>query len=127
MAKKLNGINSAKGQVKCQQKKPTCRDIAKLRQGNDMTQAALSRLMDVSVRTVSGWETGDRPPKDIGKLLAKIEKLILAESGNPAETISNIQEGKEEEQMWKDKYIKQLELNLKQQMEISALKEPYLT
>lgn len=107
-------------------KKPTCRDIAKLRQGNDMTQAALSRLMDVSVRTVSGWETGDRPPKDIGKLLAKIEKLILAESGNPAETISNIQEGKEEEQMWKDKYIKQLELNLKQQMEISALKEQLL-
>lgn len=100
-----------------------CRDIAKLRQGNDMTQAELANLMGVSMRTVSGWETGDRPPKDIGKLLALIEeKFLSAEAGNTAHS----QQRKESEEMWKDKYIQQLELNLKQQLEISALKDQLL-
>ena len=53
-----------------------CRAITKLRQGNGMTQADLAHLKGVSVRTVSGWETGDRPPKDIGKLLNEIEILL---------------------------------------------------
>ena len=100
-------------------KKYNCRDIAKLRQGNDMTQADLATLMGVSMRTVSGWETGDRPPKDIGKLLSKIEEILSTESRNT----SQAQEEREEQEMWKDKYIEQLELNLKQQIEISSLKE----
>lgn len=100
-----------------------CRDIAKLRQGNDMTQAELANLMGVSMRTVSGWETGDRPPKDIGKLLALIEeKLLSAEAGNTAHS----QQRKESEEVWKDKYIEQLELNLQLQKDILELKDQLL-
>ena len=88
-----------------------------LRQSNDMIQHDLAHLMGVSVRTVSGRETGDRPPKNIGKLLNQIEKLLSPDVGNTSEPLK----GKGENEMWKDKYILQMELNQKLQIEISTL------
>jgi transcriptional regulator with XRE-family HTH domain len=89
-----------------------------LRQSNDMIQHDLAHLMGVSVRTVSGRETGDRPPKNIGKLLNQIEKLLSPDVGNTSEPLK----GKgEKNEMWKDKYILQMELNQKLQIEISTL------
>jgi len=53
-------------------KKTIARQIAIMRQDNGLTQSELGELMQVSVRTVSGWETGDRPPKNGETLLRQI-------------------------------------------------------
>jgi transcriptional regulator with XRE-family HTH domain len=44
-----------------------------------LTQDEFARLMNVSVRTVSGWETGDRPPKYGESILVEIENKLEVE------------------------------------------------
>ena len=53
--------------------------IKHIRQGNGLTQDDFARLMNVSVRTVSGWETGDRPPRNGKRFLEDIKNKLEVE------------------------------------------------
>ena len=70
------------------------------------------------MRTVSGWETGDRPPKFGESLLIEIKKVLEV----PKEFLND--ETKEDELVYKDLYMQELRSNnsLKEEI-IGLLKE----
>ena len=102
------------------------RNVRMIRLDHGLTQPALAKLMDVSVRTVANWESEGKKHKHEESLLGQIKKAVGDKKRNTdAQFIFNT-ESEETDEMWKDKYIQQLELNLKQQLEISALKDQLL-
>ena len=98
-------------------KKSLGRQISTLRQDFGLNQSELADRMGVSVRTVSGWETGDRPPKFGESLLIEIKVLEV-----PKEFLND--ETKEDELIYKDLYMQELRSNnsLKEEI-IGLLKE----
>ena len=102
------------------------RKVRMIRLDHGLTQPALAKLMDVSIRTVANWESEGKKHKHEAMLWDQIKKAVGKKKKNTdAQSIFNT-ESEETDEMWKDKYIQQLELNLKQQLEISALKDQLL-
>lgn len=81
-------------------KNKQARQITILRQDNGVTQSELAQIMGVSVRTVSGWETGDRPPKNWERLLGQITLAFQGQDA-PDQGI-NFKDG--EEDIYRKKY-----------------------
>jgi transcriptional regulator with XRE-family HTH domain len=102
-------------------KKSLGRQIAIIRQDAGLNQSELAELMGVSVRTVSGWETGDRPPKYGESVLAEIESKL---GTSPTKLIANTEA--EEEKMYRLKYEQKCEEVIELQkliIEITTKKE----
>lgn len=78
-------------------------------------------MLDVSKRTLIGWEKNERNPKDA--MLQLIADATATGVESLKKTTATNNSGKEDEEMWKDKYILQMELNQKLQTEISELKD----
>ena len=99
-------------------KKSLGRQIAILRQDAGLNQSELAELMGVSVRTVSGWETGDRPPKYGEAVLAEIENKLGTSLTPP---INNFD--KEEDMAYRDKYESLMEKYIAMMEENASLKD----
>ncbi|HML19467.1 MAG TPA: XRE family transcriptional regulator [Candidatus Dependentiae bacterium] len=53
------------------------RDIKRIRQGNRYSQGVFSRILNVSIKTVQSWESGQRVPSHSAlRLLELVEKGI---------------------------------------------------
>lgn len=107
-------------------KKSISRQIATLRQDHGITQAELASQMGVSVRTVSGWETGDRPPKYGERLLEEMKQVLGSKTIAEESTAVQPSNNEREMEMLKDKLIAQMELNQKLMDENLKLKDQLL-
>ena len=98
------------------------RKVRMLRLDYGLTQPDLAKLMDVSVRTVASWESGKKRKHEV-MLWDQIQKAVGNKKKNTdAQPIIN-SESEENDEMWKDKYIEEMELNKKLLLEISSLKD----
>ena len=79
-----NKVNWENGMAK----KTFSRQICILRQDYGLTQPEFARDMDVSARTVSGWENGDRVPKNPDRLLAEAHRILKKKYGDKSEETS---------------------------------------
>ena len=108
-------------------KKSLSRQIAILRQDYGITQAELASRMGVSVRTVSGWETGDRPPKYGERLLEEMKQVLGSKTiAEESTAVQPTDRNEREMEMLKDKLIAQMELNQKLMDENLKLKDQLL-
>ena len=108
-------------------KKSLSRQIAILRQDYGITQAELASQMGVSVRTVSGWETGDRPPKYGERLLEEMKQVLGSKTiAEESTAVQPTDRNEREMEMLKDKLIAQMELNQKLMDENLKLKDQLL-
>jgi len=103
------------------------RQISIIRLEKGMTQPELAKLMGVSVRTVSGWETGDRPPRNAERLLDEIRRATNNPSKKTTLQTPKTQES-EDEKMYRSKFeqaqgeiIGLLKKNAELEKRISAL------
>lgn len=116
-------------------KKSLGRQIAILRQDSGLNQSELAERMGVSVRTVSGWETGDRPPKFGESLLLEIrnklgeqevqEEIITPDPGNTATALDQHRRD-DSEMIYQKKYEKLMEKHISVMEENSNLKNELL-
>tara|TARA_R110002020_G_scaffold58802_2_gene161089 strand:- start:1668 stop:2006 length:339 start_codon:yes stop_codon:yes gene_type:complete len=87
---------------------PFSRKVRTIRLDHGLTQPALAKLMDVSVRTVASWEDQTKMHKHEESLLGQISKVVGCKEN------TNL----EEDEMYKDKLIASQELVIKLQAEI---------
>ena len=103
-------------------KKSISRQIATLRQDHGITQAELASQMGVSVRTVSGWETGDRPPKYGERLLEEMKQVLGSKTIAEESTAVQPSNNEREMEMLKDKLIAVMEEKDELRKEVAELK-----
>ena len=80
------------------------RQVSIIRLEKGLSQPELAKLMKVSIRTVSGWETGDRQPRHPERLLEDIKRVTktddrVIESNQPQKA-----QEREEEEMYRQKF-----------------------
>ena len=90
--------------MKKKEKNSFSRQVALIRLDCGMTQPELAQLMGVSVRTVSGWETGDRPPRHADRLLEEIQRATncIKEDSSTSKPIINLEKKQEDIVLQKD-------------------------